>query len=77
MRPCSFWNPVGLPCLVERDDLAVGDERPADGCGESFELGDDGGELRRLFVAETRPEATPAVAGAISAIARMPSYFGS
>ena len=28
MRPWSCWNPSGRPCAIERDDLAVEDERP-------------------------------------------------
>ncbi len=62
----------GLTLRIERDDLAVDDERLASGGAERGERRHDGRELRRFVVAESRPHAHERArsAGAISPSAR-------
>ena len=48
----------GPPLLVERDDLAVEQQRSSQACARTVSSAlDDRGELRRLVVAKPRPEA--------------------
>ena len=72
---------AGRPALVvERDDLAVDEQRRPQRARQRLERPDDGGELRGLLVAEARPEADRRAAACRArraTSARMPSYFGS
>ena len=74
----ELLEPGRIARRVERHDLAVEDHwrasRRAAHCRSAV---DDLGELAGLFVAQARPQRAPVSPGAISAIARMPSYFGS
>ena len=79
MRPCSRWNPAGRPFVVERDDLAVDEQRRPKRPRQRLERPDDGGNcevfsLPRRDQSRTSGRGLP---GATWTSARMPSYFGS
>ena len=79
LQPLKSHRP---PVAIEGDDLAIDDERFARGGAERRERFDDGWKLRRLVVAEPRPDAHR---GGLARgrgfdsrqSARMPSYLGS
>ena len=78
LQPLESRRPA---VLVERDDLAVDEERRLEASApNALERADDRRELRGLLVAEPRPDADTGPAarpGATCTSARMPSYFGS
>ena len=76
----QLLEPGWLASVVECDDLAVEDHGRAEIPPHVVEGADDFRELRRLLVAQPRPDAGWRAGwtdGPISIKARMPSYFGS